>query len=156
MTLDIHHKVHTLRRMTVKQLREKYVDVFGEETRSDNKDFLIKRIAWRMQANHEGGLSERAKRRAAELANEADLRLRLPKNLQNIHIQTTISGLSTKRDPRLPPPHTVLTRVYKGRTIEVMVLEQGFEFEGATYPSLSAVAKKVTGTHWNGFTFFQI
>ncbi len=47
-------------------------------TRSRHKDFLWKRIAWRLQANEEGDLSERAKRRAAELANDSDIRVRVP------------------------------------------------------------------------------
>ena len=59
-------------------LRETYHEVFGEETRSRHKEFLWKRIAWRLQANEEGDLSERAKRRAAELANDADIRVRVP------------------------------------------------------------------------------
>ena len=65
--------------MTVTQLRQKYVEVFGEETRSNNKQFLFRRIAWRIQALAEGGLSERARRRALEIANDADLRIRAPK-----------------------------------------------------------------------------
>ncbi|MBU1949391.1 MAG: DUF2924 domain-containing protein, partial [Candidatus Eisenbacteria bacterium] len=64
---------------TAAELREKYGEVFGEETRSRHKDFLRKRIAWRLQANEEGGLSERALHRARELANEADLRLIAPR-----------------------------------------------------------------------------
>jgi hypothetical protein len=76
--LNIAREVAALKRMTVKELRGRYVEVFGEATRSGNKDWLWKRIAWRMQANAEGGLSERARRRAEELANDADLRLRRP------------------------------------------------------------------------------
>ncbi|MFM8476718.1 MAG: DUF2924 domain-containing protein [Planctomycetaceae bacterium] len=49
-----------LRQMTTKELRAKFADVCGDETRSGNCAWLIKRIAWRMQANHEGGMTERA------------------------------------------------------------------------------------------------
>ena len=66
--------------MTMGELRGKYLEVFGEETRSYHKAFLRKRIAWRLQALAEGGLSERARRRAGELANDADLRLRAPRD----------------------------------------------------------------------------
>jgi len=76
--LNIAREVAALKRMTVKELRGRYVEVFGEATRSGNKDWLWKRIAWRMQANAEGGLTERARRRAEELANDADLRVRRP------------------------------------------------------------------------------
>ena len=58
--------------LTVDQLRAKYAVVFGEQTNGRHKQWLIKRIAWRMQANAEGDLSERARRRAMELANDAD------------------------------------------------------------------------------------
>jgi hypothetical protein len=72
-------QIDELSRMTVGQLRQKYLGVFGEESRSNHKQFLFRRIAWRIQALAEGGLSERARRRALEIANDADLRIRAPK-----------------------------------------------------------------------------
>jgi len=72
MDLNVEKEVVALRQMTVPQLREKYRDVFGHETRSRHKAFLIKRIVWRLQALAEGDLTERARRRAEELANDAD------------------------------------------------------------------------------------
>jgi hypothetical protein len=65
-------ELSALERMTVDELREKHRILFGEENRSRHKDFLRKRIAWRIQALAEGGLSERARQRALELANDAD------------------------------------------------------------------------------------
>jgi hypothetical protein len=53
-------------------------------------------------------------------------------------------------------PGAVLTREYRGRTIAVTVLDEGFECEGTVYRSLTAVAKAVTGSHWNGYLFFGI
>jgi hypothetical protein len=73
------NEIDELSRMTVGQLRQKYLGVFGEESRSNHKQFLFRRIAWRIQALAEGGLSERARRRALEIANDADLRIRAPK-----------------------------------------------------------------------------
>lgn len=61
--------------MTVGQLRQEHIEVFGEESRSNHKQLLFRRIAWRIQALAEGGLSERARRRAMEIANDADLRI---------------------------------------------------------------------------------
>jgi hypothetical protein len=61
--------------LTVTQLRERYAVVFGEATATGNKPWLVTRIAWRMQANAEGDLSDRAKTRAAELVRDVDLRL---------------------------------------------------------------------------------
>ena len=77
--MSIAKEVAALERMGVKDLRAKYAGAFGEETNAANKQWLIKRIAWRLQALAEGDLSERARRRAAELANDADLRLNPPK-----------------------------------------------------------------------------
>ncbi len=78
-TTDIGREVAALKRMTVRELRLRYAEVFGEETRAGNKAWLIKRIAWRLQSLSEGDLSERARQRAAELANDADVRLSPPK-----------------------------------------------------------------------------
>ena len=61
--LNVGQMVSELRRMTVSELRRKYANVFGEQTRSHHKDYLIRRIAWRMQANAEGGIPERTIRR---------------------------------------------------------------------------------------------
>jgi Protein of unknown function (DUF2924) len=62
--------------------------------------------------------------------------------------------LGDKANGRLPPPGTVLTRPYKGQTLQVKVLAEGFEYEGRNFRSLSAVAKHITGSHCNGFLFF--
>jgi hypothetical protein len=67
-----------------------------------------------------------------------------------------VASIRISEDDRLPMSGAVLTRRYKGRVVEVRVLPHGFEFEGDVYRSLSAVAKKVTGTHWNGFHFFHV
>src|SRR5205809_4510743 len=66
--------VEQLRSLNVIALKRRYEEVFGETSRSSNKQFLFRRIAWRLQANAEGGLTERARRRAAEIVDESDLR----------------------------------------------------------------------------------
>ena len=105
----------------------------------------------------EGGLSERARRRAEELANDADLRLNAPKvkGADAPAERTAVKPLGVRVDDRLPPPGTILTRSYKGQTVQVQVLHSGFAYQGQVYPSLSAVAKAVTGSHTNGFHFFR-
>lgn len=161
MKTGTYREIQQLSRMTVGELREKYLDVFGEETRSRHKEFLRKRIAWRLQALAEGGLSERAKRRAEELANDADLRLRAPRDRiesgsTELKARSESSRISPSRDARLPLPGTLLTREYQGRDIVVKVLDDGFEFEDRRYRSLSAIAREATGSKWNGFLFFGI
>jgi hypothetical protein len=159
MSLNVGAEVAALRRMTTKQLQMRYAEVFGEATRCHNRDWLLKRIAWRTQALAEGDLSERARRRATELARDADLRTTIP-SAQPV---TTSSGTPTavrsvrfESDDRLPPPGTVLSRAYKRDTVQVKVLTNGFEYEGSVYSSLSAVAKAITGSHCNGYLFFRL
>ena len=60
------------------------------------------------------------------------------------------------KGPAIPMPGTILTRLYREKNIRVTVLEKGFEYEGQVYRSLSAIAKVITGTNWNGFGFFGI
>ena len=154
-------EIDELSRMPVSQLRQKYLEVFGEASRSNHKQFLFRRIAWRIQANAEGGLSERARRRALEIANDADLRIRAPKTKfgSDVALDPKLSvsrKVAGALDPRLPPPGTYLEREYKGRRIIVKVLAEGFEFEGHIYRSLSAIASEVARTKWNGFLFFNL
>lgn len=156
--LNINKEVAAMERMTVDQLRTKYAEVFGEATNGRHKEWLIKRIAWRMQANVEGDLSERARRRAMELANDADLRVtapRQPKPTAGSEERTRTAATKIAPNTELLPG-TELKREYKGHTVRVRVLADGFEFEGERYKSLTAVAKAVTGKHWNGFHFFGL
>jgi Protein of unknown function (DUF2924) len=143
-----------LKRLTVGQLRQRFAELFGEATPASNRTWLIKRIAWRLQALAEGDLSERARRRAAELARDADLRLNPPRSKSTAPPPEPVS-LPAPVDHRLPPPGTILTRPYKGQQLHVQVLTDGFAFAGRVYPSLSAVAKAITGSHCNGFHFFR-
>src|SRR6516164_88655 len=106
---------------TVGELRERYAQIFGEPTRTWHREWLIKRIAWRLQALAEGDLSERARRRAAELANDANLRLSRPKARSNTET-SCLPDTARHSDARLPPPGHVLMRLYQGQRIEVRVL----------------------------------
>jgi len=158
MDLNIGQEVTALQRMTVKQLRQRYAEVFGEDTNGHNKTWLFKRIAWRLQVRAEGGLSERALRRATELADDADLRLNPPpmKAVTSVEDEAPMGVLKFQTDDRLPPPGTVLTRKYKSEVVQVKVRADGFEYAGAVFTSLSAVAKQITGSHCNGFRFFRL
>jgi hypothetical protein len=158
MSPDIARQVADLEQMTVGQLHERYAEVFGEPVRSRHRRYLIRRIAWRLQANAEGGPSERALRRAEELANIADVRVTPPKVVTAEQPVATFGGprVLVSTDPRLPPPGTTITRKYKGRTISVTVLPQGFEHDGERYRSLTAVARVITGQHVNGFRLFGL
>ena len=154
--MNIGKEVAAMHRMTVIELRGKYAEVFGEQTRCRHKDYLVRRIAWRLQANVEGGLSERARKRAMELAANSDVRMTARRQRAAAPTgPTKVAVIHVSQDGRLPMPGAVITREYKGQTIEVRVLPDGFDYEGEIYRTLSAVAKKVTGTHWNGYHFFR-
>jgi hypothetical protein len=156
---NIEREIAALQRLSSGQLRQRYAELFGETTNANNKAWLLKRIAWRLQELAEGNLSERARQRAAELACDADLRLNPPRAKAGetcpTEVQPRTRTLEFETDPRLPPAGTIITRNYKGRLLKVQVLRSGFEYDGQVYGSLSAVAKAITGSHCNGFLFFQ-
>jgi Protein of unknown function (DUF2924) len=156
MLVNVAKEVAVLEATSVAELRAKYAQVFGEETRAGNKTWLVRRIIWRLQALAEGDLSERARKRAAELANDADLRLTLPKSTSAVSSNKPSAPSSQQPDNRLPPAGQTLRRLYKGRMVHVRILPKGFEFDGTVYQSLSAVAKAITGSHTNGFLFFRL
>ena len=155
MKLNVEKEVAALRRMTVNELRDRFAEAFGEPTTARNKPWLVKRIAWRLQAQAEGGLSERALRTGGRVG-------RRGRSAESSRPGTrprrtdAIIPLPGTQDSRLPPPGTVLARDYKGGQVRVTVLDRGFEYEGEVYPTLTAVAKTVTGTHTNGFLFFRL
>jgi hypothetical protein len=157
MNQNVHAQVAALRGMSPAQLRDKYLEVFGEATRTGNREFLHKRLAWRIQSQAEGSLSERARQRASELARDADIRMTMPRTPPTTPGATPRVGAAPVGGAsRLPMPGAVLTRKYRGRVIEVTVLPKGFDYEGQVYRSLSAVAQVVTGSHWNGHLFFGL
>ena len=151
----VESEVANMQRMKVSELKERYEKVFGESTRTGNKAWLIKRIAWRMQSLVEGTLSERARRRAMEIANDADVRMN-PSKVMPAPVGKTTTAVIARSDDRLPPPGTLIIREYRGQQLQVKVLGSGFEFEGSIYKTLSALAKSITGTHCNGYLFFRL
>jgi len=157
MSLNVGKEISDLRRMTLPELRERFAEVFGEPSTSRHKDFLLRRIIWKLQANEQGGLSERARQRATELAATSDVRL-TPPPLKAVHApeRTRIGHIKLSQDNRVPLPGATLVREYKSEQIEVRVLPKGFDYKGEVYRTLSAVAKAVTGTHWNGYHFFNL
>jgi Protein of unknown function (DUF2924) len=154
MKLHVAAEVAALRQLSVAQLRTRFAALFGEPTRTSNKVWLVRRLAWRLQALAEGDLSERARRRAAELAQNADLRHLPPRSAATANPRAV--SPSRRTDPRIPCVGTILSRRYKGRMLNVRVVDRGFGFDGQVFPSLSAVARAITGSHCNGFLFFGL
>jgi hypothetical protein len=160
MQASVTAQIQALRGMKVADLRVKWRELFGEDSRSNNRDFLWRRLAWRVQELAYGGLSDRAKARLTELSKEVDIRFLPPRGWRQALEATTSSPPQVERgpvrDPRLPKPGTVLSRLYRGHDIRVTVLDKSFEWNGRPYRSLSAVAREVTGQRWNGMLFFGL
>lgn len=153
---NIRKELASLERMSAGQLRDKYRELFGDESRSGNRQWLYRRCAWRIQAIAQGGLSERARKLAMAIADDGDVRFIPPSQaVPDADTLRQTRPTDIKPDSRLPIAHTVLTRPYKGRLYTITVLPNGFEYDGEIYRSLTGVAHAITGCHWNGYHFFR-
>ena len=155
MDQAVDHEIERLQQMSVAELQQRYREVFGEPVHSRHKQHLVRRIAWRLQALAEGDLSERARQRALAIANDADLKVQVPAGWVAAPRPTGERRYGPK-NRRLPVIGTVLNRTYRGQTVVVKVLKNGFEWQGRPYRSLSAIAREATGTRWNGLLFFGL
>jgi len=142
-------ELQELREVGVPALVARYREQFGKEPRSKHRVWLIKRLAWRIQERRLGGLSEVARRRLEELISEIDW--------PGEPSSRTVGGhLSPSRKPGDPPIGTALVREWRGQQVRVSVVADGYEHDGVVHASLSAAAKAITGTHWNGRLFFGL
>jgi Protein of unknown function (DUF2924) len=111
----------------------------GQRLSSLRRDFLIRAVAYQLQVKAFGGLSAATKRKLREIAAAA----------REGRFDPALIG------PRVKPG-TRLIRVWRGETHTVHVLEDGFEWNGSRYGSLSVIAKAISGTNWNGWVFFGV
>ncbi len=147
-------RIEALRTLPVQALREQYKEAFdGKEAPSGHRDYLWRRIAWRIQERELGGLSPGAKKRLEKL--EAVLTYS-PRAQSRPADGGESSQASASKGRRMPSPGTLIRRAYKGQMIEVKVLEHGLEYQGKVYRSLTAVADEATGSHWSGRLFFGL
>lgn len=149
--------IGVLQELGLAELREKYREVYGDEARSKNLPYLRKKIAFRAQEQMEGGLSVAAQARVLELSSaEASTEPQSAGRRPPLTPVRRASAGPDGRDPRLPMVGTMLSREFKGFAHDVQVLEREFIYRGRSYRSLSAIAKEITGTPWNGFLFFGL
>ena len=152
----IYTKIADLKHKTIPELQKEFEALFdGQKASSDNKVYLIRRIAYRLQELEYGGLSQKAQNRLKELVALYD-----PVNNKAIRpkvsVETQARTKTRGRDTRLPIPGTMITKDYRGKKHQVKILEKGFEYEGKIYKHLTAIADKITGAHWNGYNFFNL
>ena len=148
-------KIMELKSMSLGELQRKYEEVFeGSKATSNNKVYLWRKIAYRIQERECGELAEKAQGKIEEFIQKYD-----PINnkaLRPDNPEAPEPGKKLKRDNRLPIPGTIITKEYKGAKLQVKILEFGFEYNNKKYKSLTAIAKEATGAHWNGYLFFGL
>ena len=155
MNLALVQAVERLRKLPVTELQKQYRQLLDQESKSTHKEYLYRRIAWQLQAQAEGGLSERALQRISDIADVSILSAGR-KDTPQTNRPHKLSPATTTRDARLPSAGALLRRRYQGREVIVQVLDDGFQYQSRHYRSLSAIAREVTGTRWNGLVFFGL
>ncbi len=153
-----------LNRRSAAELVRRYVALFGKPARSKHRAFLQRRLAWKLQEQAYGGLAPAATRKLAELTALLNPLAEMAARAKRAAWDGTGGNRRSSRrrhrprlrEIRLPMPGSLIRRVYKGREIVARVLDNGFEYDGQRYRSLSAIAKVITGAHWNGLLFFGL
>lgn len=130
-----------LQRLSLNELKMKWETLFATAAPNNSRAFLELRIAGRLQELTYGGLTRDTRRALALLADEVEGKI-------------TRKGMA--EDARNPLPGTKLVRDWNGIEHTVTVLQDGYDLAGKKFKSLSAVAKAITGTSWNGFRFFAL
>jgi hypothetical protein len=149
-TARIAEQLAALGTMNGAELAARFAELTGQPPKSKSRSYLRKRVAWHLQAAEYGGVPE------ATLAKlDALIPIALARYESAASRRANAStGREPQRDPRLPGPGAVLRRTHGGQIHEVAVSEHGFEYGGQVYRSLSAIARLITGTNWNGYSFF--
>jgi hypothetical protein len=129
---DLEAELDRIAAMNIKELRSLWREREGREAPSGfSKDLIARALAYAVQEEQLGGLSKELKK------------------------------LLTQPNAQIEPPRrikvgSVIAREYAGARHEVFVVKDGFSWQGRTYPSLSAIAKEISGTRWNGPRFFGL
>lgn len=134
-------RLSALKHMSVRELKDEWQKLFGEAAPNNSRIFLEIRLGYRIQELTYGGPDRETRRMLDLLADE-------------------VEGLSHRKsqiaDPRNPVVGTRLVREWDGKAHTVTVLKDGFEWQGRKLKSLSAIAREITGTRWNGYRFFGL
>lgn len=134
-------RLSALKHMSVRALKDEWQKLFDEAAPNNSRIFLEIRLGYRIQELTYGGPDRETRRMLDLLADE-------------------VEGLSRRKnqiaDPRNPVIGTRLIREWDGETHTVTVLKDGFDWRGRKLKSLSAIAREITGTRWNGYRFFGL
>ena len=139
IAVDVEDQLAGLLTLDIAALRERWTTLLGTgPVKCQSKDVLRGLLAWRIQARRYGGLTRDAKRRLVQLAPTSGID------------KPSIAPTVTLRTG------TMLTKEWRGVMHRVHVLERGYAYDGKTYASLSAVARRIAGTRWSGPRFFGL
>ena len=134
-------RLAALKRMSVRELKAEWQSLYGEAAPNNSRVFLEIRLGYRLQELTYGGIDRETRRMLDLLADEVE---GLPRRKSQI------------ADPRNPVVGTRLIRNWDGVAHTVTVLKDGFDWQGRKFKSLSAIAREITGTRWNGYRFFGL
>lgn len=155
MDTPVANQIAKLAKMGLPELRDAYEKAFGKPTKSRNRKQLFSQIARKLQdgdgtsvAISDGKPTLTAKFKSKQMSRSRNMSKSAKKKSQPVPIGA--------RDSRLPKVGTTIERIYKGKKHLVRVLDQGFEYDGKEYRSLSALAKHITGQIINGFVWFKL
>ena len=138
--IDVEKELATLEKMPRTGLIDRWRELYGSDPPSQiSRDLMTRTIAYKIQEQEYGGLDQKTKRTLRSLARTLETEGRLP----------TASGSDLK-------PGAKLIREWHGKTYTVIVHEEGFEFGGERFRSLSRIAREITGARWSGRRFFGI
>ncbi len=156
METTVEAKITAITKLDAAELQKAYKKLFpGESKFSHNRRYLIRKICHGLQELEYGGISDKSLCKIKELIEKYD-------PINNKAVRPDMDALNQNfsnrpyRDKRLPIPGSRIIRMYKGRNLEIKVLESGFEYDGKIYKSLSAVTHMITGSNWNAFDFFKL
>ncbi|BDW86471.1 DUF2924 domain-containing protein [Roseicyclus marinus] len=143
MTTDepILARLAALKAMSVNELKAEWQALYDAPAPNNSRTFLESRLAYRIQELTYGGPDRQTRRLLDLLADE---------------VEGTLTRKAQIADPRNPVVGTKLIREWNGVAHTVTVLREGFDWDGRRYKSLSAVARAITGTRWNGYRFFGL
>lgn len=147
--MTISEQIAALEKATTDELIAQYTELHGKGPRTRNRTWLQRRLAWKIQEQAFGGLSAPARAKLEDLIGRIDGPL-------GTGSPTVTRKMQPVRKPGTPSVGTTLVRVWRGTEYRVQVRDNGYELDGVLHRSMSAAAKAITGTHWNGKLFFGL
>lgn len=148
MSDSVLRQVADLQRLTYEELKELWRTLNGGEPPAYNRQYITKRLAYRIQEIAYGGLSEDAHEKMSAVLKRHGY------DENGVPARSGDRRVSCGKG--MPVIGSKIVREWNGKRYEVIALRDGFEFEGRKYRSLTAIVKAITGTHWNGRKFFGV